>query len=1076
MKLPPDQASRITIREKLDSCVWVEAGAGSGKTTELVNRIINLVSVKEVDLRHIAAITFTRKAAAELKTRAQDGLEAAYQKESDPKKKAFLEKALGSMDMLFAETIHSFCMQLLRERPLEAGVPPAFDLMEGAEEARLRATVLHKGLDALRKKERATWEELRGVGIGPREMMDAFKRLCDNAEVEFPSGTLKSPDFEDFTKGLALLVKGLEPLVGGPSCVENKKNTPHYSIYLEIRSLLDMTEEMGRAGAVAVLDLFKSEIKVSKKKPRDRQGWLSVQARMDAEQMLRAFQEATATPLLKEWRSYLYGRVLGVLLPLRDAALQERLKLGCLTQGDLLRLAARMLRENVEAREHLAKRYRYLFVDEFQDTDPIQAEIVLLLTGDDPRVDWTKQKPRPGSLFVVGDPKQSIYRFRRADIAVFKQVKDILLGAGALEAPLTASFRSQPAVCEWINPVFSGILPPEDTEQQAGFAPLQPVRPCPPGYAGGVYALDIADQGKAARLPAAEAKVIARFIRHARDSKMDVADGRGDAVFLRPATWSDFMIIARTKKHLATYAGALDSLGVPNEVVATDRGGAWDGLGILIALLKAVTDPDDELSAVSCLRGPLFGVSDDELYSHKAAGGRFRTTVEAEGEGAAARALRVLRECWLIAREQAAGLALERILERTGLLAIVRSQDDGAAHAADLLAVTAFVREQGLNGLTLAGALEALEAEFEDNKGENIGRPPLTHGGDKVRIMNLHKAKGLEARFIFLVEPSVKSDFKPDMHIHRKGIAVEGSFPIRIKAGHGWRELAAPVDWETLQANEQIFQLAERDRLQYVAVTRAQDFLILTRYRGKISSNYQAFGPLADHLDKLPALKIPERVDAGALASGPSLKDREAAAARRLESVARLARPSFEVRSVTEMVKEHVFDKAAADWGKADGPAGTEWGTLVHKALETLVRAGTTPNADELLSLIKRLATAGSGLAEQAGKAVPLLQNALGSEVWKRMLASPERLCEIPFQASSGVAVVTGAIDLIYRVEGGWELVDYKTDSVGKDTSAWVTHYGPQLVEYAKWWAEVTGEKVVRKGLLFVRTGAIAWC
>lgn len=1071
MTLPPDQESRDTIRDKLDDCVWVEAGAGSGKTTELVNRIVNLIVRKRVPLSQIAAITFTRKAAAELKTRVQDAIERAFRDEKDPARKEALEGALSSLDSLFAETIHAFCMQLLRERPLEAGVPPDFELMEKGEDAGLRAGVLHGRLDRLRREDFAAWEELRQAGIGPHELSEAFATLCEHAEVEFPATDVKRPDFDALARGLKSLVAAWDLLAPGPF---DTKERHVFDAYSRIKSLLAVEDPPAVDSLVTALLVFDRKFDPAAAS-KNCKGWRSPDARRQAEELFVAYRDGTALHEIRQWRAYLYKQALSVLLPARAEVLAVRLRLGRIMQGDLLRLAGRMLRDNPEVRRHLARRYRYLFVDEFQDTDPIQAEMMLLLTGDDDSSDWTKQKPRPGSLFVVGDPKQSIYRFRRADIAVYKQVRELMLKTGALEAPLTASFRSQPAVCDWVNAGFVGILPKDGDDRQAAFAPLVPMRRCPKGYSAGAFALDIPDQGKAAGIAAAEALAIADYIRDAIDKKQEVEAGKGEDIRMRAVRPGDFMIIARGKKNLAAYAGALDRLGVPNEVVVTDRGGAWQGLGVLIGMLKAVADPDDELAVVACLRGPLFGVSDDALYAHKRSGGRFRLTQACELDGPTAKALNVLHGCWLVSRQKSAGLALELILEKTGLLASVRAQEDGAAHAADILAVAAFVREMGLAGETLAGVLEALEAEFEDNKGENIGRPPLTHGGDKVRIMNLHKAKGLEARFVFLTEPSMKMDHSPELHIRRQGTAVSGYFPIQVKVGWGRRMLAAPDDWEALEQLESGFQNAEKDRLQYVAVTRAQDYLILTRYHGTIRANFQAFGPLKDLLTGLPSLPLPKeslRPDASPAAQ---VMERSVAAETRARRALEEAEASYAIVPISDLAKENAFDPATADWGAVKGPRGMEWGTFIHRVLETLARSGKMVKGKELEQLIIALAGSDSPFAGQAAKAAPLVANAMGTDVWKRMLASPERHSEVPFRALDGSNVMSGAIDLLYRVEGGWEIIDYKTDAVGADCGAWLEHYRPQLLGYKRWWETITGEPVKRCGLLFVRSGAVAW-
>jgi ATP-dependent helicase/nuclease subunit A len=1063
MRKPPDQGNRDAIGAELGRCGWVEAGAGSGKTTELVNRLVNLVARMGVPLRNIAAITFTRKAAAELKTRVQDGIERARREERDSGRKARLDEALASMDSLFAETIHAFCMQLLRERPLEAGVPPDFDILDGRGEASLRAEVLRRGLDRLRGADKDLWEELRASGIGPRELAETFGRICDHAEVDFPPGSARKPDFNKLASDLRALLDSVEPLLGGQEDLDGK-GSDLYDAYHDIRRALSMADEGGQAAVAEALTVFLKPIDVSKR-PRNKAGWASTSARVAAERHFQTFQTNVGGPAVRAWQAHLYRAVMEALVPLRGETERERIRLGRLSQGDLLRLTARMLRENPEVRGQLAKTYRHLFVDEFQDTDPIQAEIMLLLAGDSDGGDWTELKPRPGSLFVVGDPKQSIYRFRRADISVFKQVKGILLEAGAAETPLQSSFRSQPPVCDWVNSVFKAVLPGDDTDVQAAFAPLDPMRPAVKGYSAGVYALDAPGGGrKAAPVAEAEADFIAKFIRGAVADKMLVEDGRGDDIVMRPVRWGDFLIIGRSRRHLAAYSRALDLLNIPNEAAATDMGGPWDGLGVFLGLLRAAADPDDELTIVACLRGPAFGVSDEDLYKFKSAGGRFRLTVEPEAEGPAARALKVLRECWKLGRDKPVGLAVEAMLEISGLAA--RAWE--GASAQDFMAAVSYLRRRGLAGETFAGALDSLVRELSVNGGEGVGRPPLFHDPNRVRIMNLHKAKGLEGRFVFLTEPVMKCDFKPEMRIIRKGARAEGYSPVTVQTGHGRRVLAAPEGWEAHEAAEKAFGEAEKIRLQYVAATRARDFLVLTRCSEKIDNNYQAFGPLQDSLAGLPPLKIPGEVSAVEGVKSSSMR-REDALRARGEALEKAARPSYELRAVTDLVEAGPAMRGPER--RPEGPHGREWGTLIHKALEVLVRAGARPGLKELEALFVRVAGPGSAFAAHAGTAAELLEKVLGTDLWERVMISPERHCEVPFRIMKGTAVESGEIDLVFKVEDGWEIVDYKTDAVGEDASALAEHYKPQIAEYARQWEALTGGKVVKQLLLFVGDG-----
>jgi len=1081
--LPPDQASRDAIRSQLGICVWVEAGAGSGKTTELVNRLVNLIVDKGVPLDEIAAITFTKKAAGELKTRVQDGIERAYRNEAAPEKKARLEKALGSMESLFAETIHAFCMQILRERPIEARVPPDFDLMEDAEDAMIRARVLHGRLERLRRDNAVWWEQLRAAGIGPREMELVFETLCEHAEVDFPPGAAEMPDLPHYAEGIRGVVEAMAPL-RAPSPVSG--NTPLLDRFLELKKYVDNGRFEDPAALYEALKQFEYE------DPRGRvpQGWASVGARTQANSIFSNFRDGSAVHGLRAWRGGLYRQVIEILtkppgegeVSAREQVLQERLATGRLVQNDLLRLTARLLRQHPDVRRHLAKRFKYLFVDEFQDTDPVQAEIMFFIAGDSDSEDWTEQKPRPGSLFVVGDPKQSIYRFRRADIAVYQQVRALMLAAGAVEAPLTASFRSHAPVCEWVNAGFERVFPKEGTEQQAAFAPLNPEKPAIEGYSSGALALNIPNMRRGHspnydQIPAFEAESIAKYIRKALDDGMKISDRIEGKPALRPVHPGDFMIISRGKKVLPVFSDALERYGIPNEVKAADSGEYWDGIGVFRALLKAVADPDDEVSIVACLRGPLFGMSDVDLFQFKDGGGRFRLSSVQEGESAVHAALQALHACWKAGRTQSPGTAVEMILEDSGILARFGCSEEGGALLAGFQAAASYIRKAGVSGMTFADAAVALEEAFDGGDEDGFGLPPLSYGPKKVRVMNLHKAKGLEAGIVFLVQPNMKTSHAPTLHIRRDGRKVEGFLQIAVKVGeHGSQVLAEPEDWPAHSQAEDNFNSAEKDRQNYVAVTRAKDLLVVSKSDGGIASNFLAFGKLNDMLGNLPALAVPESVAVPAVeAESVSYQSIERGIKAFSEGMASKAAPSFSVESVTERLKEHAYDRPKGEKPKkGEGPRGAEWGIMIHRILEHLARNGERPEGDALRVRVEELIEPDSPFLDAVDYALPLVQNALESEIWERMLKSPERYTEVPVQRFKDGVVTSGVIDLIYRVDDAWELVDWKTDSVVND--ALVGHYTLQLNEYCEWWGRCSGEDIVRKGLYFLRSSRVRWC
>jgi ATP-dependent helicase/nuclease subunit A len=1081
-RLPPDQKAREIIRKDLDHNVWVEAGAGSGKTTELVRRIVALVAAG-APVGEIAAITFTRKAAAELKTRCQIELEKAFQDTTVKTERERFGAALRDVDALCADTIHSFCAQILRERPLEAGISPAFALISKPEDLLLQKTKLQERLDDVRQTEPKTWDELQSSGIRAPQLQDAFRKLCMFAEVDFPAKAGKRPATTGILEQLKALQKELSQRVADEATGQKEGKELH-AAYRRLDGLLRVRAFDDLADFLAALNIFKEPFEDFKGagKEKSAKGWKTKDTGYDAQRLCNQFGANTAVPFLAAWDLYLYSLVLNTLLPARQAVLAARVKAGTLNENDLLRLTAQLLREHPDARRYFQKRIRRLLVDEFQDTDPIQAELMLLLTGDSETSDWTKQKPRPGSLFIVGDPKQSIFRFRRADIAVYKQVKEMLVKSGAKLAPLQATFRNQPAICDWANAVFKGILPPQDDGLQAAFAPLMPMRQAPKGYEPGLRKLLIPAAVAQKDIPLFEAEAMAAFIRHAVDTGWKIDAGRWDKPGLRGAKFSDFLIISRGKGDLTTYAAAMDRLGIPCDVIGLDAGGAWEALRTLIGLLRCLADPEDEVSVVAALRGPMFGLSDDELYQHRAKdlGFRFLGLPET-ATGPVAESLRVMAECYLLSRRLMAGAAVEAILERTGLLASVRAQEGGSAQVSNLFAVIQQIRKESLEGHTLADAVESLVWELEDEKGENLNKTPLAAEEDKVRVMNLHKSKGLEGRVVFLAEPaSGKPNGWPvDIHIRREGEKAVGFLPVQEDNGpHAKRNLAVPPDWNALSQLEKRYQDAETNRLLYVAATRAKDFLIISQYAGTIRGAGKPWEPFYPHLKDVPELGIPavKAAPKGAKTHA-TLADLKANAKSRQAAVEAATKPSYSLVTVTGTTHDATTRPAVAAAATGE-PGGMEFGTLIHSLLEALVQRQADPTDHELAASVKAAIGRDSAFVGHEKDALGLLKNALASSVWAAMRASPKRFSEVPFQAlgdAKSQTVVSGAIDLIYRVDGGWAIVDYKTDRIGKDAAPWVELYAPQLKLYREHWERITGEKVVQCGLLFVRTGHVEW-
>jgi ATP-dependent helicase/nuclease subunit A len=1058
----PDQAARDVIEQRLDVNVLVEAGAGSGKTESLARRMVAGIAGGVYEVDGMAAVTFTRKAAAELRGRFQLALEKRLTEERDEKRKERVRRALAHLERLFAGTIHSFCARLLRERPVEARMAPGFVELDEAADAALRAEAwrayvareIAAGSEALAR--------LREAEIAPEHLDDAFETVCLHPEVEFPPGDGAEPAtaaawraLEEFWARLgALLPASIDP---GTKCKVQKT----------ARAFGRSMERADRTRPAALARLFREW----ERDPEITQKWwaadLAAQRRKKADvlKLLADFQRDTITPFLAAWRRHVYFHAVTLLADARAFAEDARRAAVVASYGDLLQCAARLLRERPDVRDALRRKYRWLFVDESQDTDPLQAEVVVLLAADGAESDWTRARLRPGVLFVVGDPKQSIFRFTRADIEVHNRLRELIRASGGETVELTASFRATPALCAWTNGVFARELPAAATAEQAAFQKLAPVRG--DSEETGVRTLTLAEGVPARDVAATEADAIARYIRAAVDG------GR--------RRYRDFLILTRKKtKHLLPYAAALDRLDIPVDVSGAGAFGESPAVAALAAALHALADPDDAVAVVGVLRGPLFGVSDEELFAHRQKGLAFTlgAPLPDAAAGPAAAAIRTLKELYHVTRTLPAGAAVERILEETGLLAAAAAESPAGAEAGNLLRAVDRVRQVVESGGGLADAARALEEDIDRGEVEAVPLEPAR--GDVVRLMNLHRAKGLEAPVVFLANPLAGVEAQVDIRIVRDGARALGYLQLKRRRGE-WSEevLGEPNGWAAHEAAELRYLQAEETRLLYVAATRARETLVIGRWAktgGKTVRPWQAFDA---HLAGVPELGVPQTASPPApraIDAGPEL--RAAAAIARAARLAAACRPSWKVEAVTAGETGPRAPATVARDGTGEIDRGRDWGTLVHGLLEHAMR-GPRRDRNYLERLAAWLALDKSELQQVLPQALDTVERVMASEIWTRAMAAEERYAEVPFavqlDGGSGVPVVVqGVIDLVYRTPQGWEAVDYKTDDPEGRLDALVAAYRPQVTAYARHWGSLVGAPV-RAGLFFVRSGAVKW-
>ena len=866
-----DAAARRRIRSSLDESLLVEAAAGTGKTSATVERIVNVLANGAARVDEILAVTFTAKATGELKLRLREGLEKARNAPPDAgsgdDRRRNVEHAIAHLEEAQVSTIHGFCADLLRERPVEAGVDPRFEVLSDparvfgqAFDAWLQQTLADppEGVRrALHRRSaggfgRATAQEQ------PTERLRAAAAILAEWR-DFPAPWRREP-FER----TAILDRIAADLTDFAALAERVKNRLD-RLYLALRPALLLVRAIRR----------KDELQPG------RRDYDSLEADLVELAGNRSFtkpQKGSGTRygegVDRETVLDRHGRIVDVLQDFKRVAdahlaacLRDELQAPIKAFGDLKRDAGRLdfvdlliearnlVRDHDAVRADFQRRFTRIFVDEFQDTDPLQAEIILLLAADDPAErDWRRVRPAPGKLFIVGDPKQSIYRFRRADVGVYWEVKRQLEAAGVPALALTTSFRAVPGIQRLVNrafaPLMAGSAPPPGAAapRQADYVPLSPFRDDPDRQPGVVVLPVPRPYGRWRRVTAAAIDrslpdAVGAFVHWLVGKsgwrvteRRAAATGGGDGPAAgTPVAARHVCILFRRFESFGVdvtraYVEALEARDLPHLLVGGRTFHDREEVTTMRAALAAVEYPDDELSVFATLRGSLFAVEDAALLEYHQRFGRlhpFRIPEElASGTGGdpgrqerlgpVAEALAVLRDAHRRRNDVPVAETVGRLLEATRAHAGFVMRPGGEQALANVLLIAELARRyESDGGLSFRGFVERLEDESA--AGQAGEASILEEGSDGVRMMSVHRAKGLEFPVVVLADPTCR------LHGRTAGRFIDPARGLCALRLAGW----PPLDLLDHQDDEVERDRQEGVRLAYVAATRARDLLVV---------------------------------------------------------------------------------------------------------------------------------------------------------------------------------------------------------------------------------------------------------
>ena len=1059
---PVDEEARERARRDHATSLVLEAGAGTGKTTLLVDRIEAIVRTGAARLEEIAAVTFTENAATTMKLRLRERLERARADARTPSaERSRVTAALEVLERASVSTIHALCAQVLQERPLECGVLPGFRMADEAQADAIFAEaweewlgdrlvdgddVLLDALDHGIPLEGNGWGErtsLRGLA---RTLLDQRDLVPVAADGAFSPGAAREELRAKGARGraLATAVKEGDSLGGR---LERLADFAEASRFLEGDVLVD---HLLALEAVQSNFGFKAH-------------WPSPEALAEG-RAIAAWTKGARTSWAAARGADLHGRLVRALGGVAMIYARKKVERGVLDFLDLLLVARDALRDHAGVREWYRRRFRYLAIDEFQDTDPLQVEIARLLAGD-----------RPGALVVVGDAKQSIYRFRRAEVRLFRDLtRQAEASEGGAVLHLVQNFRSRPAILRFVNRVFAELIEASEEADQPAYEAIAPPPglseepsvvalrfPAPPNASGG----DLLD---------AEASGLAAFLAGLARGSEAVRDPVTGAV--RPSRAGDVLVLARRLTRVQALEEAVEAASLRFTVEGGKSFFDRQEVHEALAVLRAIDDPSDRIALVAALRSSFFGASDRDIVAYSLSGGPLWAGAideERPGGRTLGPALLLLDDLHRRRRHASVPALLERLYEETRILAALTGSRRGEAQVANLEKVAALAREAAsLGALTLRGFANLLEDRVRNAREEPD--LPATRPGDPdtVRVLSIHRAKGLEAPIVALFDTDDRG-YSPTSTVP---LWSEGRIAIGFRGG------CQPPDWDALVRREEKKGRAEARRLLYVACTRARDLLVIPRP----PVDADAGGFWKELTDRLPAASDADVrvVDAETLAR-PEVRGRgrelwalasaeggDAVAARweaeRKDLLLRAAeRPRMPV-SATRLAARTAPPPAAAA-----GPGGRDFGSLVHRLLEWVPLEDVDAGRRERVRAMAGALAPSFGLdAEAADRAAAQVERALGLPVIDRARRASRAWRELSLWFPDGAHLVEGIVDLVFEEDGELVVVDYKSDAItGEQALAQAAHHAPQLQLYGRGLAQAAGLPVGERLVLFTALG-----
>ena len=1121
IQLTPQQTDALGLREV---SIALSAGAGCGKTFVLTQRFLRTLRPdgSEPDgsgtdrLSGIVAITFTERAAREMRDRIREACRAELTRCADDAVPYWL-KILRGLDSARISTIHSFCASLLRAHAVEAALDPRFGLLDGTTtDTFLRRVVTDTMHDLLSDHDEACMELVLRFGL--ERTQDLLRDLVKGRfRIDFQQFADETPE-SLAARWLTLWHKRYVPLL-----LQDLAGSDVVAHVLRLLAEHEPTQQKMQRRRARLLKGLQSLTETDDPAPLlvelseaakvqgggGKKAWESEAVYENVRDALKALREKLRTVVDKlnvdqadvETAAGFSLTALSVTAAVAGTYESRKQELGLLDFDDLLLRTRDLLRHSEAVRARVAAGIEFLMVDEFQDTDPVQAEIVRNLCG---------ERLVTGHLFLVGDAKQSIYRFRRADPAVFSALRNEIPPAGRL--PLSHNFRSQPAILHFVNCLFSHVmgdeyepLIPHETEQRSPTPTIEFLfaSRLVDSQEGTDEDHDMPDNADARR--AREADWLARrLVQLLADPTPRIRQKNSvtGEIELRPVQPGDIAILFRSLNNVAFYEEAFRRYGLRSYLVGGRAFYAQQEIYDVVNLCLFLDDCDDEVALAGVLRSPFFSLTDETLFALVAAHGTIGESLKAEpSESLPVDQARQVRHAAAVLGDLRAqkdrlrpAELLRLAVERTGYDAALLTEFLGRRKLANLNKLIEMARQFDRSGLfTLKEFVVRLRDSITEQTREE---PAATHpeSSDVIRLMTIHQSKGLEFPLVVVADMdwSLKGGASsPVLHPELGPL-----FSLPKDHGQSVKNLGQVMHQIAEAAEDE----AETTRLLYVAVTRAADHLILSAglkenrrpespwlkllakrfdletglpavdpYLGRIALGEVSANEIPEiavhrsppQLDRSPsrtaAVPLPEfrrRIEQAEAASWPVTLERlpPDRAGRRQFSVSEIGQADAEQRSASYGSERRL---GCTEDGVLEGIGAATFGTIIHAVLQ---RVDFHDPASIEPALERCLSSQGRAVDEAVRRvALTRLEALVASPIFAELAAAKRCFRELDFLlrrpagTSTDSITISGQIDVLLEMpDGTWRVIDYKTGRVpAEGPQELLRRYDLQLALYA---------------------------